>query len=241
MMVGTAFLAFAYLWYTQLPVDGTFWKNLFVPFVFSGFGLAFIFIPMSLAALSRIEDRIAGVASGLLNTSQQLGGAVGVALISTISNERADTLATEGEDPLSALTGGYNWGFAAASVFALLAVGVAGNPQARRRSGRGRPAIRLPRVSGSPSLLHELRRRDLDVGVLEDPGELVPVELPVEAQPEPAAVPTYGGRKNRSGSASTSICWTPSSAAAHNANRPSPWWSFRTIAKERLPRTKNVG
>jgi EmrB/QacA subfamily drug resistance transporter len=125
MMVGTAFLAFAYLWYTQLPVDGTFWRNLFVPFVLSGFGLAFIFIPMSLAALSRIEDRIAGVASGLLNTSQQLGGAVGVALISTISNERADTLATEGEDPLSALTGGYNWGFAVASVFALLAVGVA--------------------------------------------------------------------------------------------------------------------
>jgi sugar phosphate permease len=125
MMVGTAFLAFAYLWYTQLPVDGTFWRNLFIPYVISGFGLAFIFIPMSLAALSRIEDRIAGVASGLLNTSQQLGGAVGVALISTISNERADTLATEGEDPLSALTGGYNWGFAVASVFALLAVGVA--------------------------------------------------------------------------------------------------------------------
>ena len=73
MMVGTAFLAFAYLWYTQLPVDGTFWRNLFIPYVISGFGLAFIFIPMSLAALSRIEDRIAGVASGLLNTSQQLG------------------------------------------------------------------------------------------------------------------------------------------------------------------------
>src|SRR5918995_47134 len=125
MMTGTAFLAFAYLWYTQLPVDGTFWANLFVPFVLSGFGLAFIFIPMSLAALSRIEDRVAGVASGLLNTSQQLGGAVGVAVISTISNERADTLAADGDDPLSALTGGYNWGFAVASVFALLAVGVA--------------------------------------------------------------------------------------------------------------------
>ncbi len=125
MMTGTAFLAFAYLWYTQLPVDGTFWVNLFVPFVISGFGLAFIFIPMSLAALSRVEDRIAGVASGLLNTSQQLGGAVGVALISTISNERADTLAAEGDDPLTALTGGYNAGFAVASVFALLAVGVA--------------------------------------------------------------------------------------------------------------------
>jgi hypothetical protein len=48
-----------------------------------------------------------------------------VALISTISNERADTLSAEGDDPLTALTGGYNAGFAVASVFALLAVGVA--------------------------------------------------------------------------------------------------------------------
>src|SRR4029450_7941683 len=99
------------------------WAELVIPSVITGCGLAFIYIPMSLAALSRIEDRVAGVASGLLNTSQQLGGAVGVALISTIANERADTLTTEGEDPLSALTGGYNWGFAVASVFALLAAG----------------------------------------------------------------------------------------------------------------------
>jgi EmrB/QacA subfamily drug resistance transporter len=125
MMTGTIFVAFAYLWYTQLPVDGSYWTHLFVPFVISGFGLAFIFIPMSLAALSRVEDRVAGVASGLLNTSQQLGGAVGVALISTISNERADSLAKDGEGRLEAITGGYNWGFAVASVFALGAVIVA--------------------------------------------------------------------------------------------------------------------
>jgi sugar phosphate permease len=119
------FVAFAYLWYTQLPVDGTYWMNLFIPFVISGFGLAFMFIPMSLAALARVEDQIAGVASGLLNTSQQIGGALGVALISTVSNERAESLAGGGQLTLDDITGGYNWGFAVASIFALGAVGVA--------------------------------------------------------------------------------------------------------------------
>ena len=80
---------------------------------------------MSLAALSRVEDRIAGVASGLLNTSQQLGGALGVALISSVSNERAQTLADGGRISVGDITGGYRWGFAVAAVFALGAVGVA--------------------------------------------------------------------------------------------------------------------
>ena len=125
MVLGTMLVAFAYLWYTQLPADGHYWTNLFVPFVLSGFGLACVFIPISLAALSGIPDRITGVASGLLNTSQQLGGAVGVALISTVSNDRRESLASSGESVAEAVTGGYRWGFAVAAVFILAAVGVA--------------------------------------------------------------------------------------------------------------------
>jgi EmrB/QacA subfamily drug resistance transporter len=125
MALGSVFVAFAYIWYTQLPVDGSYWTHLFIPYVISGFGLAFMFIPMSLAALSRIEDRIAGVASGMLNTSQQLGGALGVALISTVSIERTQALADGGRPDLADITGGYNWGFAMAAVFALGAVVVA--------------------------------------------------------------------------------------------------------------------
>jgi MFS family permease len=125
MMAGSVFVAFAYLWYTQLPVDGTYWVNLFVPFVISGFGLAFLFIPMSLAALSRVEDRVAGIASGMLNTSQQLGGALGVALISTVSIERTQALSNNGQPTPADITDGFNWGFATAAVFALGAVVVA--------------------------------------------------------------------------------------------------------------------
>ena len=120
MVAGLACLTFAYLWYTQLPPDGTFWRNLFVPFFVSGFGLAFVFIPVSLAALANLEERIAGVASGLLNTSQQIGGALGVAIASTIAAEHSKTLLGEGEDRAAALTGGYNWAFWVGSIFAFL-------------------------------------------------------------------------------------------------------------------------
>jgi EmrB/QacA subfamily drug resistance transporter len=120
MALGLALSAAAYLWYTQLPVDGTFWTNLFVPYVLSGFGLAFAFIPMSLAALSAVEERISGVASGLLNTSQQIGGALGVALISTVANERTETLLAEGSDRAAALTGGFNWAFWIAAGFSIV-------------------------------------------------------------------------------------------------------------------------
>ena len=125
MMAGSVFVAFAYLWYTQLPVDGTYWVNLFIPFVISGFGLAFLFVPMSIAALSRVEDRVAGIASGMLNTSQQLGGALGVALISTVSIERTQALSNNGQPTPANVTDGFNWGFAMAAVFALGTVYVA--------------------------------------------------------------------------------------------------------------------
>jgi EmrB/QacA subfamily drug resistance transporter len=119
MFTGLLLMAFAYLWYTQLPTEGHFWTNLFVPFLASGFGLAFIFIPLSLAALTVVEDRIAGISSGLLNTSQQIGGALGVAIMATIANTRSDTLLKEGKSQADALTGAYTLPFWVAASFML--------------------------------------------------------------------------------------------------------------------------
>jgi EmrB/QacA subfamily drug resistance transporter len=111
MAAGCSLLAFAYLWYTQLPTEGHFWTNLFIPFFASGFGLAFVFIPLSLSALTVVEDEITGISSGLLNTSQQIGGALGVAIMSTIANSHTKTLLKEGNPLPDALTGGFNWAF----------------------------------------------------------------------------------------------------------------------------------
>ena len=124
MATGLALTAFAYLWYTQLPHDGSFWRDLFVPYVLSGIGLAFTFIPVSLAALANLEERVAGVASGLLNTSQQIGGALGVAIAATIASTHTETLLADGSSRGAALTGGFNWAFWVGSAFAVLGLAV---------------------------------------------------------------------------------------------------------------------
>jgi hypothetical protein len=78
---------------------------------------------VSLAALANLEERIAGVASGLLNTSQQIGGALGVAIAATIANEHTETLRAEGARQAAALTG-FNWAFWVGVGFALIGVAV---------------------------------------------------------------------------------------------------------------------
>ncbi len=124
MTFGLLCMSFSYLWFTQLPPDGTFWTNLFIPFFTSGIGLAFIFIPISLSALSVVDSEIAGVSSGLLNTSQQIGGALGVAIMSTIATTHAETLLEEGNPPPIAFTSGYNWAFWVAAGFMLLGAAI---------------------------------------------------------------------------------------------------------------------
>ena len=71
--------------YAQLPVHGHYFWNLFPAFLLSGLGLAFAFVPMSIGALAGVRQSEAGVASGLINTSQQIGGAIGVAVATTIA------------------------------------------------------------------------------------------------------------------------------------------------------------
>jgi EmrB/QacA subfamily drug resistance transporter len=120
MTAGLLLLSFAYLWYTQLPVNGTFWTHLFLPYFASGLGLAFVFIPLSLSALTVVEDRISGISSGLLNTSQQIGGALGVAIMATIATTHSETLLQDGTPRAEAFTSGYNWAFWVAAGFMLL-------------------------------------------------------------------------------------------------------------------------
>jgi MFS family permease len=83
--VGMGIAAGAIVLYAQLPVHGHYFWNLFPAFLLSGLGLAFAFIPMSIGALTGVGHSEAGVASGLINTSQQVGGAIGVAVATTIA------------------------------------------------------------------------------------------------------------------------------------------------------------
>jgi MFS family permease len=112
------------LWTTQAPVQGHFWNDLAGPFVITGIGTAFAFIPISIAGLAGVAEHEAGLASGLLNTSQQLGGAIGVAIASTVAASHFKTLSHAGSTQAAALTGGFQWAFWVCGAIALLAVPV---------------------------------------------------------------------------------------------------------------------
>jgi len=114
MTFGMAVLAVTVLGYTRLPVDGHYWPDLLPLYVVFALGLAFSFIPVTIAAFIGVPPHQAGLASGLLNTSQQIGGAIGVAVTSTIfvSHAKAGNFTPE------AFTSGYHWAFAALVAFA---------------------------------------------------------------------------------------------------------------------------
>src|SRR6266542_1317113 len=122
MALGMALVGGGALWAAQVPAQGHFWSALAGPFFIAGAGTAFAFIPVSIAGLAGVSEREAGLASGLLNTSQQLGGAIGVALASTVAATHYKTLIGDGQTATVALTGGFQWAFWVCGAIALLAL-----------------------------------------------------------------------------------------------------------------------
>ena len=125
MAFGMALIGAGMLWAAQAPANGNFWHDLAGPFFIAGIGTAFAFIPVSIGALAGVTERDAGVASGLLNTSQNLGGAIGVAVASSIAASHSHTLARHGYATAAALTGGFQWALWVCGLTALAAIPVA--------------------------------------------------------------------------------------------------------------------
>jgi MFS family permease len=117
------------LFYTRLPVAGSYFGDLFLPLVLAGIGLGFTFVPMSIAALMGVTPRDAGLASGLINTSPQIGGAIGLAVASTLATTFANRYveANPGTPALSpdATVSGFHVAFAVQAALILAAAGVA--------------------------------------------------------------------------------------------------------------------
>jgi EmrB/QacA subfamily drug resistance transporter len=122
MAIGMTLIGAGVLWATQVPVHGRYLGNLFGPLLVAGAGTAFAFIPISIAGLAGVEEHRAGLASGLLNTSQQVGGAIGIAIASSIAAGHTKTLLHAGHTMPSALTGGYQHALWALGAIALIAV-----------------------------------------------------------------------------------------------------------------------
>jgi EmrB/QacA subfamily drug resistance transporter len=122
LAAGMTLIGAGVLWATQVPVDGHFAADLAGPMVIAGAGTAFSFIPISIAALAGVAEHQAGLASGLLNTSQQLGGAIGIALASSVAAGRTQALLHGGDAAPQALTGGFQRAFWVLGAIALLAL-----------------------------------------------------------------------------------------------------------------------
>jgi EmrB/QacA subfamily drug resistance transporter len=128
MAVGLALITGGMVWYSQISVHSSFASDLLPGYLMVGVGMAFAFIPMSIAALAGVRPDEAGLASGLINTSQQIGGALGVAIAATVAFTHTTTLVRTGHDLASAQTSGFALGFwviagiGAAAVVATLAL-----------------------------------------------------------------------------------------------------------------------
>jgi EmrB/QacA subfamily drug resistance transporter len=104
-------------WLTQIRVHGTYVQDVLLPSLTIAFGLGLTFVPLTIAAVQGVKRSEIGLASGLINTSLQVGGALGLAILSTISTSRFNDLLKSGHTPTSALVGGFHYAFFAGGVF----------------------------------------------------------------------------------------------------------------------------
>ena len=91
-----------------------------------GFGAGIAFNPVLLAAMSDVEPSESGLASGVVNTSFMMGGALGLAVLASLAASRTDSLLAAGDGQLAALNGGYHLAFLVGAFFALVAAAVGG-------------------------------------------------------------------------------------------------------------------
>jgi EmrB/QacA subfamily drug resistance transporter len=106
---------------TQLPVHGSYATNVLPSILLSSLGMGAVFMPLTLIATTGLDDDDQGLASGLFNTSQQIGGALGLAVLSTLA---ASKTSSAGGSPTHALVVGFHWAFAAGAVVMIAALAV---------------------------------------------------------------------------------------------------------------------
>jgi MFS family permease len=122
LATGLLFAAVGLALFVRAPVHGSFVVDVLPSMVLLGFGAGIAFNPVLLAAMSDVAPEESGLASGLVNTSFMMGGALGLALLASIAASRTSALATSGESHVAALTGGYHAAFLGGAIFALTAV-----------------------------------------------------------------------------------------------------------------------
>jgi EmrB/QacA subfamily drug resistance transporter len=119
LIVGMGFVAVALAWFSQISPDGSYAVDVLGPSILAGVGLGFSFVPVTIAAVTGTEAHEAGLASGMINTSQQVGGALGLAILASIANASTKDAFRAGADRATALTDGFADAFTVGAGFAV--------------------------------------------------------------------------------------------------------------------------
>ena len=122
--VGLTLAGIGLLLLARAPVDGNFVVDVLPSMILLGLGAGMAFNPVLLAAMSDVDQSEAGLASGVVNTSFMMGGALGLAILASLAASRTESLTASGDSPLVALTGGYHLAFLVGALFAFVAAAV---------------------------------------------------------------------------------------------------------------------
>jgi EmrB/QacA subfamily drug resistance transporter len=121
LAAGMLFVALGLAWFSRVSIGGGFTTDILGPSLLAAIGLGFGFVTSTIAAVSGVKQREQGLASGLINTSQQIGGALGLAVLSTLATSRTDHVMASGTSSLpNALTEGFQSAFLGGAVIAAL-------------------------------------------------------------------------------------------------------------------------
>jgi EmrB/QacA subfamily drug resistance transporter len=128
LISGLLLVAGGLFWFSQVsPTGGSYLSDILGPSLLAAFGLGLSFVPVTIAAVTGTRPEEAGLASGLINTAQQVGGALGLAILASVANSRTHHLAASGvHDPAVALTKGFQVAFTVGGGFALAGALLAG-------------------------------------------------------------------------------------------------------------------
>src|SRR5207302_2204258 len=119
LAAGLTLAAVGLVLFTRAPVDGSYVVDVLPSMILLGIGAGIAFNPVLLAAMSDVAPEESGLASGLVNTSFMMGGALGLAVLASLAASRTSSLEAAGEGHLAALAGGYHAAFLGGAIFAL--------------------------------------------------------------------------------------------------------------------------
>jgi len=145
LVAGMLLQAIGLLLFTGIAPDGSYFPQVFVPGVLVASGMGMAFAPVTIAAVGGVDSSEAGLASGLVNTSRQMGGALGLAILATLATSQTSSELADGFSQAHALTDGFHRAFEVGAGFALVGalVALVGLPSVRvRRAAAQREAAR---------------------------------------------------------------------------------------------------